>query len=230
MALSLAAPRSANAIPHPANATPLWYRARVTLLRSWLPVVLVLGLAGYARGDGRRPPPVPLARATTVHVLDRWSGFGCRHRFEASLRRRGDAFVGDATLDAHGVLGGDLGPFPPRRASVPRSVVVALARAVDDARAAMRSAPPALEGAEWSDDSPATEMTFRGGAGTHRLWLAGPHRVLHLERGAADEALNPPRNDPTDPPSAVLRAYEDVLDAAGMGAWLDEACRDAIRR
>ena len=164
-----------------------------------------------------------LASATTIELKDVWVGLGCPHDFHGTLTAAADGFHGTVELaagwsqSAHG---------DSATVTVPRDLVVALDRAVAEARTALAAHPPAKpEGLSWTDDYPSGSMTFRGPAGTWTLGFTDQHRMLELEHDGAREAVSSPHGFSEDEgPATVWDAYQAVLAAAQLGRLVDEQC------
>lgn len=164
-----------------------------------------------------------LADATSIEIKDVWVGLGCTHEFSATLAAGGGAFTGQAQL-ATG-WGRDNGQT--KTITIKADVIVALARAVDDARARMAAtqAPEGLIVSSWTDDYPTGSMTFATPSGTYQLAFEDQHRKLVFTHDR-DEAVPLDRDQDLfdGKPSPIWLAYTAVLEAAGLPAWIDAMC------
>lgn len=164
----------------------------------------------------------PLLSAERVEITDVWVGLGCAHEFTATLTARGAVFEGEGAL----AIGYQHEHKATKPVSIPRAKVAALQTAMDEARVAMAQPAPseAAMASSWTDDYPSGSMTFTGPAGVHRLEFTEQHRMLQWAHDGKTEPLDRPQDLFEGKSSAIWDAYSAVLDAAGLRAWIDEAC------
>lgn len=164
----------------------------------------------------------PLLSAERVEIKDVWVGLGCAHAFDATLTARGAAFEGEGAL----AIGYQQEQKATKVVAVPRAAIAALQDAMAEAHAAMAQAEPS-DGelaSGWTDDYPSGSMTFTGPAGVHRLEFTEQHRMLQWVHDGKTEPLDRPQDIFDGKSSKIWDAYSAVLDAAGLRAWIDEAC------
>ncbi len=164
----------------------------------------------------------PLVSAERIEITDVWVGLGCAHEFTATLTARGAVFEGEGAL----AVGYQGDAKATRTVTVPRATIAALQTAMAEAHAAMAHAAPS-EGelvSGWTDDYPSGSMTFTGPAGVHRLEFLEQHRMLQWAHDGKVEPLDRPQELFEGKSSAIWDAYSAVLDAAGLRAWIDQAC------
>ncbi|MBK9034889.1 MAG: hypothetical protein IPL61_27100 [Myxococcales bacterium] len=162
----------------------------------------------------------PLLGAEVIEIKDVWIGLGCTHDFAARLTAQGDRFEGEAEL----TVGWKDDRAAKKVVAVPRAVVAALQSEAEAARTQMANADPGDEGeSHWTDDYPSGSMTFTGPAGIHRLVFTDQQRQLQWEHDGVTTPLDHPQ-DLSEHGSKIWEAYTAVLGAAGLRAWIDEAC------
>lgn len=167
----------------------------------------------------------PLLSAERIEITDVWVGLGCAHEFTATLTAHGAVFTGEGAL----AIGYQRDAKATKPLSIPRATIAALQTAMVEARAALAAvdddAPAeAMAVSSWTDDYPSGSMTFTGPAGVHRLEFTEQHRMLQWVHDGRTEPLDRPQDLFEGKSSAIWDAYSAVLDAAGLRAWIDEAC------
>jgi hypothetical protein len=167
----------------------------------------------------------PLVGAARIEIRDVWVGLGCAHDFTATLTPHGATFEGQGAL----AIGYQQEHRTTRAIAVPRAVIATLQATAVQARAALAAvdddAPEeAMAVSSWTDDYPSGSMTFTGPAGVHRLEFTDQHRRLQWVHGDEVTPLDRPQDLFDGKASAIWDAYSAVLTAAGLRAWIDEAC------
>ena len=196
---------------------------------SCLAVVTALGCGGppVPRSPAAEPvaepeaapasfPADPLASAETIEIEDTWSRLLCHHTFKAVLHRRGEAFVGEATLELASIPLDE----PTRVVEVPRASIVLLQM---EAVANRGMGSFGAHGPGWTDDYPSGSMTFIGPTGRHRLAFTDQRRVLTWEYGGETVTLDSAAIHMVQM-SSLWHAYTAVLEAMGMPAWATDTC------
>lgn len=164
----------------------------------------------------------PLLGATSILIEDVWVGLGCTHDFTATVTPEGGDFAGDAEL-AIG-YGHEHGAH--KRIVVPRKTIAALQQAAEAARVRVAAAPPEdVQGSTWTDDYPTGSITFTTPGGVQKIGFTDQHRMLQWEHDGKVEPLDTPHDIFEDSkPSEIWDAYNAVLEAADLRAWIDDSC------
>lgn len=206
---------------------------RTSVLGGLLLGAALTGAASAAAPEAAAPPGERLPdlsramEAKTLTISDRWSGLGRTYFFLARLTRIEGAgeYTGVALLRTQRGTSA-------REIKVEAGAVTALLAELGHRGAAPAPGPGGVS-IGWTDDYPAAEVLIedRPEGAPLRLFFSDQQRRWRLSRGEGSFFLADRPGEGDDPPdpgtgrklpqARIHRALREILERAGLGAWID---------